>query len=185
MELICTDIPYAKSFLLQVEELGKFAKRVLVDGGIFVTYAGQYWLHKVIESLSKSLTYRWVIASTWQGDANLVHLDRQGSVLSKWKPILVFSNGGFRISGQWHDLCKFPQKEKSWHDYQQPLAEVETLIRNFSEPGDLVVDPCGGGFTTAVACLNQNRRFVGCDVEEENVAMGQERIMEEVGAGAR
>jgi len=54
----------------------------------------------------------------------------------------------------------------------QGLAEVTGLTR----PSDLVIDPCGGGFTTAIACLRHFRRFVGCDVQQQWVANGQERV---------
>ena len=44
------------------------------------------------------------------------------------------------------------EKEKELHDWQQPGAIIEELIKNFSDPGNLICDPCGGGFTTALAC---------------------------------
>jgi predicted RNA methylase len=52
-------------------------------------------------------------------------------------------------------------------------------VRYFSTPGDLVVDPCAGSFTTAVACHRLGRRFVGCDVDKAAVVVGQERLAEE------
>jgi site-specific DNA-methyltransferase (adenine-specific) len=67
-------------------------------------------------------------------------------------------------------------KEKDRHQGQQPLDEVEWWVRCFSEPGDLVVDPCGGGFTTAEACLRLARRCVSCDLDPKCVAKGQERL---------
>ena len=48
VNLILTDIPYDQGFLPQVADLAAFASRVLVEGGMLVTYTGQYWLHKVI-----------------------------------------------------------------------------------------------------------------------------------------
>ena len=59
--------------------------------------------------------------------------------------------GDFRAGGQWCDVSHINSKEKTWHKWRQPLAEVETLVRCFSDPGALVIDPCGGGFTTTVA----------------------------------
>jgi DNA modification methylase len=67
-------------------------------------------------------------------------------------------------------------KEKQWHDWQQPLAEVENLIKYFSQPGDLVVDTCAGGFTTALACRNHQRRCIACDIDEAAVIRGQDRL---------
>lgn len=180
VQLICTDIPYDQSFLPQVEELGQFASRVLVDGGILVTYSGQFWLHKVMEALGESLTYRWTNAVVRNDDATPVHVGGwkkpSARVISRWKPIVVFSKGGFPRKGQWHDVIHVGAKEKHWHPWQQQLSAIKKLVMDFSDPGDLVIDPCGGSFTAALACVQENRRFIGCDVEEKNVAAGQERL---------
>jgi site-specific DNA-methyltransferase (adenine-specific) len=185
VQLVLTDIPYGQEFVEQVEDLATFAEQVLVEGGLFVTYCGQYWLHKVIEGLGKHLTYRWTNCSVWDGDATPVHIggwkEPHARVLSKWKPILIFSKGGFPQRGQWCDVSHVTQKEKDWHPWQQPLQEIETLIRYFSDPGDLVIDPCAGSFTTAIACRNEGRKFVGCDVDESCVQKGLMRLAE--GAG--
>jgi ParB-like chromosome segregation protein Spo0J len=173
VDLILTDIPYGEDFLPQVADLGAFAFRVLVDGGLLVTYSGHYYLDRVMGALGKHLTWGWSAASMWMGDASIIH-PRQ--VASKWKPILIFSKGQWRKRGRWQDLSVRKSKEKNWHDWQQPLAEVEMLVRYFSAPDDLVVDPCGGGFTTAVACRNLGRRCISCDIEETAVIRGQERL---------
>ena len=172
-QLICTDIPYGKDFLPELRDLGIFAERILMDGGLLVTYSGHYYLDQVMQAFGEHLTYRWTLATTWNGDGSPVHpLD----LVSKWKPILVFSKGDWQKRGRWYDLLHCDSKEKDWHLWQQPLQDVETLIRYFSDAGDLVVDPCGGGFTTAVACRNLGRRFIGCDVDEHCVARGLERL---------
>jgi DNA modification methylase len=180
VNLIATDIPYGQEFLDQIDQLGRFASRVLIDGGLFVTYAGQYWLHQVLASLGQHLTYRWCLATVWEDVGNVAHLggwkDRQGRVVSKWKPILLFSKGDWSKAGEWFDVSLVKTKEKDWHDWQQLLSEVSDLIRSFSNPGDIVVDPLAGGFTTAVACLHFGRRCVACDVDESAVIRGQDRL---------
>lgn len=184
VNLVLTDIPYDQVFLPQVGDLGACAARVLVDGGLLVVLCGQYWLHKVIATLGEHLTYRWANASVWDGNATPIHIggwkEPYGRVLSKWKPILVFSKGGFPKRGQWCDVSHVNSKEKDWHKWQQPLDEVEMLVRYFSDPGDLVIDPCAGGFTTAVACYRLGRRCISCDYEEASVANGQQRLREEM-----
>lgn len=173
IDLIVTDIPYGREFLPQIEELGAFAARVLKEGGVFVTYSGQFHLPQVLHALGQHLTYRWVISSTWPGNANMVH---PYNLASQFKPILVFSKGKWLRTDRWSDVSQIDSQEKDWHEWQQSLTEVETLVNYFSDPGDLVVDPCGGGFTTAVACWRLGRKFIGCDVEEECVVTGQERL---------
>ncbi len=80
------------------------------------------------------------------------------------------------LRGRWPDVIRVNSKEKSWHPWQQPLAEVEGLLSFFSQPEDLVIDPCGGGFTTAEACLRLGRRCVSCDQDADYVGKGQERL---------
>ncbi len=178
VNLIFTDIPYSRDFAEsgQVEELAAFADRVLVPGGVFVTYSGKYSALTVLKRLEKHLCYRWMGASVWEGKANYcAHL----GLLSRWKPLLIFSKGDWVRRGRWTDVSQVNRQEKDWHEWQQPLDEVEQWVTKFSLPGDLVVDPCGGGFTTAIACLRQNRRFIGCDVEQRCVEAGMRRLAEE------
>ncbi len=167
------DIPYDGGFVEQVADLAAMAKRMLVEGGVCAVMTGQYYLDKVMGMLGKHLTWRSAIASVWEGDSPPVH---QLHASNHWKPILIFSKGDWRITGRWPDVSRVVSKEKDWHPQQQPLGEVEMLVRTFSNPGDLVVDPCGGGFTTAVACRNISRRCISCDVDEQAVLAGQERL---------
>lgn len=173
VQLIGTDIPYDGNFLDQLPELAALATRVLADGGLFVTYCGQFYLNQAYRVLDRHLDYGWTRCSRWVGNATICH-PRQ--VTSKWKPILVYSKGPWRGRGRWHDTTLFEGREKDWHHWQQPLGEVEQLVRDFSDPGDLVVDPCGGGFTTAVACHLLKRRCIACDVDRASVVLGQERL---------
>lgn len=188
VQLICTDIPYGKDFLPQVSELADLASRVLVPGGVLIMLCGQYWLPEVMSALTRTLRYRWMIASEWDGDATVVHFqDRDGlrdRITSNWKPLLVFSKGDWKSHGPWSDVSHLTGKEKEWHHWGQPLPEVEMLVRTFSRPTDLVVDPCGGGFTAAVACHHLGRRFIGCDIDKVAVLRGQDRLAEEATAPA-
>jgi len=174
VHLILTDVPYGKEFLAELDDLGRFAKEVMVDGGLFMTFCGQYYLDQCFRILGEHLTYRWTLGSVWERDANVIH---PLAIMSRWKPILLYSKGTYRrTTGRRSDLLNMIRKEKDLHDWQQPVANIEELVKNFSDPGNLVVDPCGGTFTTALACRNLSRRFVGCDTDEECVRSGQERL---------
>lgn len=183
VNLILTDPPWEQSFLPQYEELGAFAKKVLVEEGIFAAYCGQFWLDRAIDLLSRNLQYRWLNAILWPG-SHPVRVggwkEPHGRVLSQWRPVLIFSNGGFPKRGQWLDVLHGGGKEKEWHPWQQPLAEAEELVKDFSDTGDLVVDPCGGSFTTAVACRHLGRKFIGCDVDPKCIEIGHKRVVEEI-----
>jgi biotin operon repressor len=172
-QLFVADIPYGRAFLPQIDDLGRLAARLLVEGGLLVLYSGQAHLNRVIATLDKYLTYRWTLASVWDGDGTLFH---PLQVLSQCKPVLLYSNGEWQKRGLWPDVLRVNSKEKDLHEWQQPLGEAERLVRYFSQPGDLVVDPCGGGFTTAEACLRLARKCVSCDCDPECLAKGRDRL---------
>ena len=46
------------------------------------------------------------------------------------------------------------------HPTIKPLKIFETLIKNSSKEGDLILDPFSGSGTTAVACHNLKRNFI-------------------------
>jgi site-specific DNA-methyltransferase (adenine-specific) len=173
--LLLTDPPYEKAFVQQLRELAAFAGRVLVEGGLFVSYYGHLYLPELLAAFGQHLTWGWMMALTWNSPANMTH-DR--NVRSLWKPIVVYCKGDWQKRKMFGDVLRGSGLEKDWHPWQQSLGEFETLLDYFSQPGDLICDPCGGAFTTAVACRNRGRRFVGCDVEEDCVKKGLARLAE-------
>lgn len=175
VQLVATDIPYGKEFLPQLSDLAAFAERVLVTGGLFLTYSGQYYLPQVLEAFGQHLTYRWLAMSSWEGDSNMIH---PLNIASQCKPILIFSKGPWKKRDRWGDVFFAENKEKRWHPWQQSLDEVERMVRYFSKPGDLVCDPCSGGGTTAAACFGLGRKCIACDVEKKHVAQSRKRLAE-------
>jgi DNA modification methylase len=59
---------------------------------------------------------------------------------------------------------------------QLPLALVRLVVRGFSNPGDLVLDPFTGSGTTGVVCIEHGRRFHGIELRDEFAAIAQARI---------
>lgn len=55
--------------------------------------------------------------------------------------------------------------EHGLHPTQKPVALFEYLIRTYTDPGALVLDPCLGSGTTAIACLNAGRRCLGIEAD--------------------
>lgn len=53
------------------------------------------------------------------------------------------------------------------HPTQKHLGVIEEIIKIHSNPGDLVFDPFSGSGTTAVACRNLGRNFIGSEIEKD------------------
>jgi site-specific DNA-methyltransferase (adenine-specific) len=54
---------------------------------------------------------------------------------------------------------------------------MRDIIRDYSRPGDLVVDPCLGGGTTMVAALAEGRRFVGMERDPGRAEMCRQLLV--------
>lgn len=68
------------------------------------------------------------------------------------------------------------KQKSSLHPTQKPVALFEYLIKTYTNEGDLVLDNCMGSGTTAIACLNTKRNFVGIELEQEYVDIANTRI---------
>lgn len=62
------------------------------------------------------------------------------------------------------------------HSTVKPLKLVKKFIEVSSKPGDLVFDPFVGSGTTAVACQQLGRRFIGFEKEEKYIEVCQRRL---------
>ncbi len=62
------------------------------------------------------------------------------------------------------------------HPTQKPVALCEYLIKTYTLPGEVVLDNCIGSGTTAIACINTGRNFIGIEIEETYVKIARERI---------
>ena len=51
------------------------------------------------------------------------------------------------------------------HATQKPVALLEYLIRTYTDEGDIVLDFAMGSGSTAVACRNTGRRFIGVEID--------------------
>lgn len=75
-------------------------------------------------------------------------------------------------------VLDFPRDSKTFHPTQKPLSLFEYIVKTYTDEGEIVLDNCMGGFTTAVACDNTNRRWIGFELQKEYCEVGLERINE-------
>jgi len=66
--------------------------------------------------------------------------------------------------------------KESRHPTEKPLGFIKKLVRVSSRPGDVVLDPFMGSGTTAVACKELNRHFIGAEASSEYIKMIDRRL---------
>ena len=59
-----------------------------------------------------------------------------------------------------------------------PIELPRRLIKLFTDPGDIVLDPFLGSGTTALAAKELGRNYIGFDKEEKYVALALDRLKE-------
>jgi site-specific DNA-methyltransferase (adenine-specific) len=74
------------------------------------------------------------------------------------------------------DINNANNGEKGLHPTQKPVALFEYLIKTYTNEGDLVLDNCIGSGTTAIACKNTNRHFIGIEKEPKYVEVANKRL---------
>lgn len=76
----------------------------------------------------------------------------------------------------WIDKKNKVSKDKFEHPTIKPLNIIETLIKNSSQPNDIVLDTFMGSGTTAVACKNTGRRYLGFEIDKHWYDIAQNRL---------
>lgn len=61
---------------------------------------------------------------------------------------------------------------------QKPVELLEYLIETYTLPGETVLDPTAGSFTTSIACLNKGRRFVCIEKDHAMYYAGMTRVVD-------
>jgi len=68
--------------------------------------------------------------------------------------------------------------EVGLHPTQKPVTLLEYLINTYTNEGETVLDNCVGSGSTAIAALNTNRRFIGCELDKGYFDIATKRIQD-------
>lgn len=71
---------------------------------------------------------------------------------------------------------RFKMSEYENHPTQKPEALLERIIKASSNPGDVVLDPFAGSFTTSAVASRLGRINIGIDINEEYFKIGLRRV---------
>ncbi len=198
VDLIITDPPYNLGF-----DYGKYkdkrenyyswcfkwikeCERILKDNGsIYIINYPEINARILVEMRKLNLIFRnWIV---WHYPSNIGHSKTNWT--RSQRSILFYSKGNkFKFNlkeGEVvEDFLKFnlvknTSKEKVKGSKNQiPEKLVELLIEISSNKGDLVFDPFIGYGTIAKACINTKRKFLGIEIDKDNIKIAKRRINE-------
>lgn len=99
-----------------------------------------------------------------------------------WEAIAILHRAGgkMRWNGGGRNAVFNRHKVNTAHPTGKPLSLVKELLTLFTDPGETVLDPFAGSFTTARACKDLGRRFIGIELEERWCEFGARRLSQEV-----
>lgn len=73
-------------------------------------------------------------------------------------------------------VLSFKKEHPPIHPTQKPVALFEYLIKTYTNKGETVLDNCMGSGTTAIACLNTDRQYIGFELDETYHRLSLDRI---------
>ena len=70
--------------------------------------------------------------------------------------------------------------KERYHPTQKPVALFEYLIKTYTNENELVLDNCMGSGTTAIACINTNRKYIGFELDKKYYEIAKNRINQHI-----
>lgn len=190
VNMTITDIPYgevnrksnglrgldkdnADVFTMDMEELLREVRRV-TEGQIII-FCGMKQFSEIYTFFSKEKgTTRPII---WQ-KTNPSPMNGQHIYLSGVEVAVWFKPRGRKVFNAHckNTVFKHSNGKKDFHPTQKNIKLFEELILDNSNEHEIIFDPFSGSATTAIACINTNRNFLGFELSKEYADKSNERI---------
>lgn len=186
IDLIITDPPYGKKADKGTNGFGSAKNRryqggwdsKIPDKAVFdemfriahnvIIFGGNYFAHLLPPSKC------WVFWDK-KGDIAFQNPFADGELIytTFTKPVkrIVFKQQGFITDS----------KDKRYHPTQKPSELVQLIIEQYSNPGDIILDPFLDSGTTAVAAVNTNRHYIGFELDPTYYDIACKRLDEAEG----
>lgn len=100
--------------------------------------------------------------------------NKQTSNYGKFNPNVSRNNTYFPQSVI--DFTNGDRTSESDHPTQKPINVIRYLIKTYSNEGDTIFDGYMGSGTTAAACIEEKRNFIGSENNKEYFELAEKRI---------
>lgn len=181
---IITDPPYGlnKSGIKNDKDLTLFYNilsdcyRVLKEDGFFLTFFSTKFLPELFKN--NPFTYFWQFVLYCPGGSV-----RSPIGFTKYMSCFLFKKGNPKLVKWRTDIFKdtpgkMVEPEEGFIDHPTPKPKhfIKKIMEMITIEDDLVLDPFIGSGSTAVACKQLNRRFVGFEVKEDYCLLANKRL---------
>ena len=161
---------FIKQFAVLLNPIGNFVSICISDrksGGQIISK------HSIVIDVFKTLGYIlhshkiWV-KGTGVNDyrVNYQHIMTFSRKGTKRKPVADFKPDVFIVN----------QSKYKSYTYGMPVRIIELLVNNYTDKNNIVYDPFMGSGTTAEACDNTRRRWIGSEIDEKYGELVKERM---------
>ena len=153
-----------------LDEVISESYRVLRKGGTLICFYDLWKITKLKEYFENA-KFKQLRFIEWQ-KTNPVPINSKVNYLTNSREIAVVGvkgakptfNSEYDIGVYKYPIC---HSKDRFHPTQKPLGLIEDLVKKHSNVGDSVLDCFSGSGTTAVACVNLDRDFYGCELNRE------------------
>lgn len=98
---------------------------------------------------------------------------------ARYEFVLFFEKGKRKLNDLGIPDVIQQARVRNGYPTEKPVEVSEVLIKQSTQPGELVIDPFCGSGSTGVAALRNGRRFAGCDLSESAIRLTRERFAKE------
>lgn len=159
--------PFVKEFLKgRQKELGLTSKEINDRLGVKSNGGGMWSIYT-----GKNVCKQLPTEEIWNKLQEILLFDIPYSKISQ-----TF-NSQMGITDVWDDINFY--NEKRIHPTQKPKSCIERLILASSNQGDIVLDPFMGSGSTAMSCIQNNRKYIGFEIDKKYYEKALERIEKE------
>ena len=168
--------------IVEIDEYINELYRVLKDTGHCYIMTNNKNLTKFLSVIKKS-DFNFIKVLVWDKISplpNQFYMDRHEYIilLRKGKAVKVHNNSIPSILAVKTVNKRNLDYEK--HMTEKPVELMEILVSQSSNENEVVLDPFMGNGTTAIACINTKRNYIGFELDEKYHKIANERILETI-----
>lgn len=91
-------------------------------------------------------------------------------------PLKYISEKEYIYDDKYPTSIKKFKRDKGLHPTQKPVELLKYLIKTYTKEKEVVLDNCIGSGSTAIACLDTNRNFIGFELDKNYYDIANKRI---------